>query len=178
MVAGGAGGNTRAGDSTGVTTQAASSSWHPATPTGQVVETPSQVQVGKAGLVRTYTDGNRTATCGSGAAYNDELAVTASNPRSFKNGGNGGTRTDDTSHFGGFGCGGPAGAYWNTSYSAYGAGGGGGYTGGDGAGYKGANHKGGDGGCFIAAFAEEAVFNTTDAVKFPRHGQVTIDLVG
>lgn len=173
VVSGGAGGRVTNTDVVGVTTRAAGPSTQLSLPS-----IPSKVAVGEAGANISQTTGNVSSNGSGGAAYDHQNASPTTSALSFKNGGRGATNSDRASHVGGFGGGGAGGTNYNTSYSAFCSGGGGGYTGGDASRGTTSNHRGGDGGCFIADFAEEPQFHTDDPVSVSRHGRVIIDLVG
>lgn len=173
LVGGGAGGFAGSESTVGVTTRLAGPSIH----MSSTVITPPQAPEGKSGIRRSYTNNNQSSTGYGGASYNDDIADTLA-PKSFLNGATGGTNIDRVStHAGGFGCGGAGGVNYNTSYNATCVGGGGGYSGGDGAGTSNTGARGGDGGCFIADFGDDQNFNMTPLTS-AQHGRVIVDLVG
>lgn len=173
LVGGGAGGYAGAVSTVGVTTRLAGPSIHISSNSSL----PSQVAEGKAGITRTYSNGNQSSQGYGGASYDDQNTDGRA-PKSFLNGAAGGTNSDRVStHRGGFGGGGAGGVNYNSSYNTTCVGGGGGYTGGDGAGMSNAGARGGDGGCFIADFGTDHGFNM-DTLTSAQHGRVIVDLVG
>lgn len=171
-VGGGAGGWLASQSTEGVTTRLAGVSVH-----GGILQQP-QAAEGKAGIRRTYTEGNQSSTGYGGASYDDDFSTDSLAPKSFLNGATGGTNIDRVStHMGGFGGGGSGGVNYNSSYNATCCGGGGGYTGGDAAGRSNNGARAGDGGCFIADFGTDQNFIMTPLTS-AQHGRVIVDLVG
>ncbi len=173
LVGGGAGGYAGASSIVGVTTRLAGPSIH----ISSNVLIPPQSAEGKAGINRTYSNGNQSSQGYGGASYDDQFTDGRA-PKSFLNGATGGTNIDRVStHAGGFGGGGAGGVNYNSSYNTTCVGGGGGYSGGDGAGMSNTGARGGDGGCFIADFGTDQDFIMTPT-NSPQHGRVIVDLVG